>query len=168
MRRNTMMAVGIMLLFLVVGAIVGSSITFSSTQTLAQPPDPSLQERLQKFSERGLDFAPADEASVVKNQAIISRQQAINAALRLVALKESPKILSVAVGNLSDASLKNAQASGIKVDPRRVDMGLVWIVTLDGIESVSMGPPDAPHNVAHEYNIVLDARTGAYIMAFPT
>ena len=46
-------------------------------------------------------------------------------------------------------------------------MGLVWLVTFDGIDSVSSGPPGAPRYTAHVYSVVIDAKSGAYIMAFP-
>jgi hypothetical protein len=47
-------------------------------------------------------------------------------------------------------------------------MGAVWIVTFYSIETSSSGPPGASHYVSQQYNVVIDAKTGRYIMAFPT
>ena len=63
--------------------------------------------------------------------------------------------------------LQEAANAGLPVDPKKADMGLVWMVTFEGIESFSAGPPQAPQYVDHEYNVVINGKTGAYIMAFP-
>jgi hypothetical protein len=46
-------------------------------------------------------------------------------------------------------------------------MGLVWIVTFEGIDTASSGPSQAPRYVSHEDNVVINAKTGGIVMAFP-
>ena len=45
-----------------------------------------------------------------------------------------------------------------------------WVVTISGIDIPSRGgsPHSKPHNITfnHEMNVVIDARTGQYLMAF--
>ena len=45
-----------------------------------------------------------------------------------------------------------------------------WVVTISGIDIPSRGgsPRSRPHNITfnHEMNVVIDARTGQYLMAF--
>jgi hypothetical protein len=169
-RPNRTILISSMLVFLLIGVIVGYNISNpSKEQVQAQPPLALTQERQAKLKALGLDFTPVDETSVASNQAqvFIPRQRAIDTARQGLS-NTGVRIISVALGNLSDAQMKGAQAAGIPVDPARVDMGLVWIVTFDGIESISSGPPEAPRKVAHEYNVVIDARTGKHVMAFPS
>ncbi|MGC1374855.1 MAG: hypothetical protein WA821_01445 [Anaerolineales bacterium] len=52
------------------------------------------------------------------------------------------------------------------IDHDMADMGLVWLVTFDGIKNVSSGPPGAPRGVSNAESVVIDAKSGDYIMAF--
>jgi hypothetical protein len=44
-------------------------------------------------------------------------------------------------------------------------MGLAWIVSFEGIDTSSSGPSQAPKYVSHEFNVVINAKTGGYVMA---
>ena len=70
------------------------------------------------------------------------------------------------LGYLSDPILEKNAANGEKVDPTLLAHPLVWIISFDGLEIPSSGPPGSEHHIAHEYNVVIDATTGAYIMGF--
>ena len=45
---------------------------------------------------------------------------------------------------------------------------LVWILTFQGIDTISSGPPDRKdHFVSNEFLVAINARTGDYILSFP-
>lgn len=75
------------------------------------------------------------------------------------------------LGHLSDPRPQKIGKRGERSDARYADMGLVWLVTFEGlnIESNGAAPrpgqPPFPIYVNHEINVV-NAATGQYIMAF--
>jgi hypothetical protein len=71
------------------------------------------------------------------------------------------------LGVLHNLNLQQAVNQGVRVDPALANMGLVWIVSFEGIDTSSSGPSQAPKYVSHEYNVVINAKTGGYVMAFP-
>ena len=112
----------------------------------------------------GLVFVPAKAYDIVK--AKVSKEEAIAKAQESGAPVQEATAVFTALGYLSDPSLETAAAAGEKVDPTLLAHPLVWIISYEGVNIPSSGPPNSPHSVAHEYNVVIDATTGAYMMAF--
>jgi hypothetical protein len=114
----------------------------------------------------GLSFI---QVNVTDSQAqgAIGKDQAINAALNEEpGLKAATSVYAM-LGFMSDSNLQQAANQGVPVDPHLVNMGLVWLVTFHGIETSSSGPPGAPHATSNELNVVIDAKTGNSVEAFP-
>ncbi len=115
-------------------------------------------------SRLGLVFVPANPSDVI--QAKLSKEEAIIKAQESeVPVKEATSIIAE-LGYLSSSNLETLAASGEKVDPALLTRPLVWVVSYEGVKIFSQGPPDGEHHAAHEYNVVIDATTGAYIMGF--
>ncbi len=112
----------------------------------------------------GLVFIPAKTSDIVK--AKISREWAIAKAQESGGPFEEATTILAALGYLSEPSLETATAKGETVDAALLPHPLVWIISYEGVEVPSAGGPDTPHGTAHEYNVVIDATTGDYIMAF--
>ena len=112
----------------------------------------------------GMVFVPAQAADIVKTK--VSKEEAIAEAQESGAPVQEATALLTALGYLSNPSLETAAAAGEKVDPTLLAHPLVWIISYEGVNIPSSGPPNSPHSVAHEYNVVIDATTGAYMMAF--
>jgi len=115
-------------------------------------------------SRLGLVFVPANPSDII--QAILSKEEAIAKAQESGApVKEVTSIIAE-LGYLNSPSLESAAASGEKVDPTLLAHPLVWIISYEGVVIPSSGPPGSEHHIAHEYNVVIDATTGAYVMGF--
>ena len=115
-------------------------------------------------SQLRLVFVPANPSDVML--AKLSKEDAIVKAQESEApFKEATSIIAE-LGYLSDTNLETASANGEKVDPTLLAHPLVWIISYEGLEIPSSGPPNSEHHIAHEYNVVIDATTGAYIMGF--
>jgi hypothetical protein len=115
-------------------------------------------------SQLGLVFVPANPSDVMR--AKLSKEEAIVKAQESEApVKEATSIIAE-LGYLSEPNLETAAASGEKVDPTLLAHPLVWIISYEGVEIPSSGPPGSEQHIAHEYNVVIDATTGAYIMGF--
>ena len=140
-----------------------------STPTLlmtAQPQETpqSILDTQVLESRLGLVFVPANPSDII--QAILSKEEAIAKAQESGApVKEATSIIAE-LGYLNSPSLETAAASGEKVDPTLLAHPLVWIISYEGVEIPSSGPPGSEHHIAHEYNVVIDATTGAYVMGF--
>jgi hypothetical protein len=116
------------------------------------------------ISQSGLVFVPANPSDIV--QAILSKKDAIAKAQESEGSVKGATSIIAEPGYLSSPDLETAAASGEKVDPRLLGHPLVWIISFEGLEIPSSGPPGSEHKIAHEYNVVIDATTGAYVMGF--
>ncbi len=110
----------------------------------------------------GMVFVPAKDSNTVK----ISKQEAIAKAQESGAPVQEATAIFTALGYLSDPSLDIAKANGEVVDSSLLAHPLVWIISYEGVDIPSAGGPNTPRSTSHEYNVVIDATTGDYIMAF--
>ena len=129
-----------------------------------------LQDRL------NFTFVPVDPAATA-NQVSVSEKDAI-----AVAESEQEGRLKAAtsvtaeLGYLTDTGLEAAasdpglqtdiQKGPVQVDTRLLGKQLVWVISFEGIDTVSNGPAESKHGVAHEFNSVIDANTGEFIIGF--
>jgi hypothetical protein len=93
--------------------------------------------------------------------AAISSEQAVSAAWQYEPALKSATIIDTSLGHLGNPA--NGGASGSAV----AGASLVWVVSFSGVESVSSGPPGAPHHTANEYSVVIDAQSSQPLVAFP-
>jgi hypothetical protein len=71
------------------------------------------------------------------------------------------------LGYLGNPGLEELSQVGEKVDTTLLEKPLVWIISFHGLELYSAGEPGTEGgNVAHEYNVVIDATTGERVMGF--
>jgi hypothetical protein len=156
---------GIAKLFLTLTAVMfcaGCVSQFSTTTALATPE--SIFNVQAMKNQVGMVFVPVKTSDIVKLK--VSKQEAIAKAQESGApIQEATAIFS-ALGYLSDPILEKNAANGEAVDSALLAHPLVWIISYEGVEIPSAGGPDSPHTTAHEYNVVIDATTGDYIMAF--
>ncbi len=108
-------------------------------------------------------FIPAEPFDMKK--AKVSKEKAIAKAQEVDAPLTEPTGIFAELGYLSDPTLDAMAAKGEKVHPALLTHPLVWIVSYEGVNMPSNGPP-GEHHIAHEYNVVIDAMTGEYIMGF--
>ena len=134
-----------------------------STSTVVVTPESILDVQMMK-SQMGLVFVPAKASDIAK--AKLSREEAIDKAQEAGAPVQEATTVFAELGYLSDPSLETAAANGQKVDPSLLDHPLVWIISCEGVDIPSSGPPESTHTVAHEYNVVINAITGDYLMGF--
>ncbi len=127
------------------------------TPTPAQGVDANLLQK--RF---GRVFVPA-EATV---QPPVTREQALASAYQLTPGLKTATGVNYTLGYLSDPGLIRAAQRGEKVDWRMADSGLVWILSFQGIQSVSSGPPEVKHSVSNELNVVISATTGEELYQF--
>ena len=118
----------------------------------------TLQDRL------NLVFVPAspEDTSQVKipqEKAIASAQAEQEGRLK------NATSISAELGRLTDPGLKELAAAGEKADTRLIGKQLVWVISFQGVDTVSQGPINS-EAVSHEYNIVIDATTGEFIIGF--
>ena len=130
-------------------------------------------QQVQAQDEQGIDikalesslnliFTPADINSDIK----ISKDDAIARATETEEKLKEATSVTAELGYLSNPNLEEASKNGEKVDSNLDGSHLVWIVSFQGIESVSSGPPESDHNIAHEYNVVIDSTTGEFVIGF--
>jgi hypothetical protein len=155
----TLIALGVGLFMAQLGAFATQGVSVQLLQKyLAATP--------QNLEYLGLSFT---QVNVVDSQAqgAIGKNQAITAAL-----KEEPGLKAATgvyamLGFLNDSNLQQAANQGVPVDSHLANMGLVWLITFNGIETSSSGPPGAPHATSNDLNVVIDAKTGNFVEAFP-
>ncbi len=140
----------------------GCESQFSTTIALATPESVFNVQAMK--NQVGMIFVPVKTSDIVK--AKLSKQEAIAKAQESGAPVQEATAIFTALGYLSDPILEKNAANGENVDPALLAHPLVWIISYEGVEIPSSGPPDAEHSIAHEYNVVIDATTGEYIMAF--
>jgi hypothetical protein len=99
-------------------------------------------------------------------KAKLSKEEAVAKAQESDAPVNEPTAIFAALGYLSDPTLEELAATGEKVNSDLLTHPLVWIISYEGVEMPASGPPDSEHAIAHEYNVVIDAITGEYLMGF--
>jgi hypothetical protein len=129
----------------------------------AQPTSQSVIDTQAIESRLGLVFVPATASDT--SRAKVSKEGAITKARESAPVQQATSV-SAELGYLNDPTLEEMFARGEKVDPTLLSHPLVWIVSFQGLELPSSGPPGSTHRFAHEYNVVIDAMTGNYLMGF--
>jgi hypothetical protein len=132
----------------------------------AQTPQKYLAATPQNLEYLGLSFTQVNDNDN-QAQGAIGKDQAITAALNEEAGLKSATSISAMLGFMSNTNLQQAEKQGVSVDPHLTNMGLVWLVTFYGIETSSSGPSGARHATSNELNVVIDAKTGNPVEAFP-
>jgi hypothetical protein len=148
------------------GMIIGHTLATKARNASAQVPQHYLAATPQNLEYIGLSFTQIGFADS-QAQGAIKKDQAIAIASSQGTELKAATGVSAVLGFLRNARLQQAAGQGISVDPHLADMGLVWLVTFHGVETSSMGPHQATRYISSEYNIVVDAKTGKYVMAFP-
>ena len=115
-------------------------------------------------SKLGIGFIPAKTSDIVK--AKVPKEEAIAKAQESGAPVQEASAIFAELGYFSDLSLETAATSGEKANRSSLVHPLVWIISCEGVHIPSSGPPESTHTVAHEYNVVINAMTGDYIMGF--
>jgi hypothetical protein len=170
MRKHKMVIiVGLLIVTLIalgVGLLMVHLAAITTQGASAQVPQKYLAATPQNLEALGLSFI---QVNVSDNQAqgAIGKDQAINAALNGEPGLKAATSVSAMLGLLTNPDLQQAVNQGVPVDPHLANMGLVWLVTFYGIETTSSGPPGAPRATSNEDNVVIDAKTGYFIVAFP-
>jgi hypothetical protein len=156
----------ITLIVLGVGFLMAHLATFTTQGASTQVPQKYLAATPQNLEYLGLSFT---QVNVTDSQAqgAIGKDQAITAALNEDSGLKAATSVSAMLGFLNDSNLQQAASQRVTVDPHLANMGLVWLVTFNGIETSSSGPPGAPHATSNEVNVVIDAKTGNPVEAFP-
>jgi hypothetical protein len=149
-----------------VGFLMAHLAAFATQGGSAQVLQKYLAATPQNLEYLGLSFT---QVNVTDSQAqgAIGKDQAITAALNdEPGLKAATSVLAM-LGLLTNPNLQQAVNQGVAIDPHLANMGLVWLLTFNGIETSSSGPAGAPHSTSNELNVVIDAKTGKFIEAFP-
>lgn len=110
-----------------------------------------------------LTFVPANMKA---RDAKMSMGDAVTRATKTQKRLQDATGVTAELGYLYSSNLANMANDGKKVDQNLAANQLVWIVSFQGIETVSSGPPGSNHHTAHEYNVVIDAATGEFVMGF--
>ena len=149
-----------------VGFLMAHLAAFTTQGGSAQVLQKYLAATPQNLEYLGLSFT---QVNVTDSQAqgAIGKDQAITAALNEDSGLKAATSVSAMLGFLNDSNLQQAASQRVTVDPHLANMGLVWLVTFNGIETSSSGPPGAPHATSNEENVVIDAKTGNSVEAFP-
>jgi hypothetical protein len=138
---------------------------FTTQDVSAQAQLHGLAATPQNLRYLGFDFKAVGAADL-QAQGAITQKQAIAAAIKDDPGLKAATGVSAMLGFLRDINLQGAASQGIAVDPHLADMGLVWLVTFEGIDNVSSGPVGAPRRVSHVESVVIDAKSGTYVTAF--
>ena len=137
-----------------------------------QPNPPETKIFALGLANEGWSFTPVDPVHPQSSgifQAFLSRDRAINAANNYEPyLQKSPDLTGIVayLGMFSDAGLKASAQAGEKVDPTFLNPRLVWIVSYQGIQEQSSGPPESEHRFSNELNVVVDAFSGKILLEF--
>ena len=155
----TLIALGVGLLMAHLGA-------FTTQGASVQVPQKYLAATPQNLEYLGLSFTQVNIADS-QAQGAIDKDQAIAAALNGEPDLKAATSVSAMLGLLTNPNLQQAVNQGVAIDPHLANMGLVWLLTFNGIETSSSGPAGAPHSTSNELNVVIDAKTGKFVEAFP-
>lgn len=150
------------------GVLTGS-LPATVPPTVRTPPQPTLpppgaRQLQQDLATVNWTFVPVAPSSPAATGAL-TQEQAIETVGRRYPLEQASKVTAY-IGWLSNDSLKQSRQAGESVDPTFLDPRLVWIVMLSGVKQQSSGPPGHPRKVSNELNVVIDAKSGAYLMSF--
>lgn len=108
----------------------------------------------------GLLFVPATAA----DKPAITQEEAIARAYEMSPGLRQASSVQATLGHLSQPALLEPDDG--PVDPRYADMGLVWLLTFEGINVSSSGPPGLPRKTSDELNVVIDADTAEMVLQF--
>ncbi len=160
-----------LIVFLILASLfaVGWVISQSGSQqvqavqpSVAPPRDAIDVDLLQK--RWGRVFVPADGAAQAYAK-VTSEQALVTAYQNNSQLKQATTVYT-SLGYLSDPGLNQAVQAGDKVNQIVADSGLVWILTFEGIQTVSSGPPGVQRSVSNELNVVISAVSGEKLYEF--
>ena len=145
------------------------SVSCTSQPTIFATPQPREMTQIvidtQVLETRlGLVFVHANSSDIV--QTILSKEEAIAKAQESEAPVQDATSIIAELGYLSEPNLDLAAQSGEKVDPTLLSHPLVWLISYEGVEIPSSGPPGSEHHISHEYSVAINAITGAYVMGF--
>ena len=167
--HKVVIMIGLLIVILIalgVGFLMAHLAPFTTKGASAQLLQKNLAATPQNLEALGLRFI---QVNVSNNQAqgAIGKDQAITAALHGEPDLKAATSVSAMLGLLTNPNLQQAVNQGVAIDPHLANMGLVWLVTFNGIETSSSGPIGAPHSTSNELNVVIDAKTGNFVEAFP-
>lgn len=138
----------------------GSASAGSPPQT---PPIPELP---------GNRFVPvadsmANQPDPVNGHAVISRADAITAALKWASLSLGPDVHAAAwLGHFSDSTLGVRRSDGTVQPTYTNDIAYTVAIWGTGVNIPETGGPSTPQAFNHEQDVVIDATTGDYMEAF--
>jgi hypothetical protein len=168
-KHKVVIIIGLLIVTLIalgVGLLMAHLAAFTQQGASVQVPQKYLAATPQNLEYLGLSFT---QVNVADNQAqgAIGKDQAITAALNEEPGLKAATSVSAMLGLMNNTNLQQAANQGVSVDPHLANMGLVWLVTFNGIETSSSGPSGAPHATSNELNVVIDAKIGNFVEAFP-
>jgi len=168
-KHKTVIIIGLLIVTIIalgVGFLMAHLAAFTTHSASAQVLQKYLAATPQNLEYLGLSFT---QVNVTDSQAqgAIGKDQAITAALNEDSGLKAATSVSAMLGLLTNPNLQQAVNQGVAIDPHLANMGLVWLITFNGIETSSSGPPGAPHATSNELNVVIDAKTGNFVEAFP-
>jgi hypothetical protein len=163
MRKERLIAVTVFAILPSVSCTTFDTMPTPQVTIQAQPTNQSAIDTQALESRLGLVFIPATASETAR--AKVSKEDAITKARGSAPVQQATSV-NTELGYLSNPTLEQMAARGEKVDPTLLSHPLVWIVSFQGLELPSSGPPGSTHRVAHEYNVVIDAITGDYLMGF--
>jgi|GEM_PF-2094307 hypothetical protein len=157
---------GLFLLFAYIAFLISGALAAPAPSASAQQQTSSLIATPENLKYLGVAFTPVDPADK-RAQGAIAKDRAI-----AIALQEMPRLKNATgndatLGLINNPNLQQASRAGADVDSRLAGPTLAWAMVFHGIESVSSGPPGAEHHYAYDLVVVVDARTGDYLVAFP-
>ncbi len=163
MRKKLLLAVTVFAILLSVSCTTFDAKPTPQVTIQAQPTNQSAIDTQALESRLGLVFVPATASDTAR--AKVSKEDAITKARESAPFQQATSV-SAELGYLNAPTLEEMSARGEKVDPTLLSRPLVWIISFEGLELPSSGPPGSIHRFAHEYNVVIDAMTGNYVMGF--
>jgi hypothetical protein len=126
-------------------------------------PEPPTEQQLQQgLRAVNWTFTPTNPMQVAGS--ILTQEQAIEAAQKQ--FQQQGSRVTAHLGQLQNLGLQQSLQAGQTVDSPFAQPHLVWIVTFSGVQGSSSGPPGHERKLSNELNVVVDARTGAYLMDF--
>jgi hypothetical protein len=168
-KHEVVIIIGMLIVIIIaigIGFLMAHLAAFTQQGASAQVPQNYLAATPQNLEYLGLSFTQVNVADS-QAQGAIEKDQAITAALNEEPGLKAATSVSAMLGFMNNTNLQQAANQGVSVDPHLANMGLVWLVTFNGIETSSSGPGGAPHATSNELNVVIDAKTGNFIEAFP-
>ena len=151
-----------------ISSVAPTSNLISSTTSAAATPQPTqyvptqwitpafeMIATPQNLQALGMTFVPVDPTDP-QATGTITKEHAVSAAL-----KEQPGLIHATYYSARFGWLTSTTIPILAVKR------LVWMVTYQGIETSSSGPPGVKHYVSHEHTMVMDAHDGHYIVSFP-